>query len=65
MQPFKKKNWIWYAYYGLETALTISNKEINDIMKIVDSFQDSGLLIKGVSETSKNKPKKQKFLDCY
>ena len=60
MPPFMKKDWTWYAYYGLETALTISNKEINDIMKLVKSLQESGLLIKGVSETSKNKPKEQK-----
>ena len=58
MPPFMKNNWTWYAYY--ETALTISNKEINDIMKLVKSLQESGLLIKGVSETSKNKPKEQK-----
>ena len=29
------------------TTLTISNKEMNDIMKIVKSFEESGLLIKG------------------
>ena len=29
------------------TTLIISNKEINDIMKIVKSFEESGLLIKG------------------
>ena len=31
------------------TTLTISNEEMEDIMKIVKSLQDSGLLIKGVS----------------
>ena len=30
------------------TTLTISNEEMEDIMKIVKSLQDSGLLIKGV-----------------
>ena len=30
------------------TPLTISNEEMEDIMKIVKSLQDSGLLIKGV-----------------
>ena len=42
------------------TILTISNEEIHDIMKIVKSLVDSGLLIKGVSETIKNEAKKQK-----
>ena len=33
---------------------------MNDIMKIVKSLEDSGLLIKGVSETIKNDAKEQK-----
>ena len=36
------------------TALPFSNKEMEDIMKIVKSFEESGLLIKGISETIKN-----------
>ena len=38
------------------TTLIISNEEINDIMKIVKSLEESGLLIaiKGVSKTIKN-----------
>ena len=35
-------------------TLIISNKELEDIMKIINSLDDSGLLIKGVSETIKN-----------
>ena len=35
------------------TALTISNEEMADIMKIVKSLGKSGLLIIGVSETIK------------
>ena len=42
------------------TALIISNKEMNDIMKIVKSLEKFGLLIKGVSKTIKNGAKKQK-----
>ena len=40
---------------------------MKDIMEIVKSFEDSGLLIKGVSETIKNKAKEQKedFPKCY
>ena len=33
---------------------------MNDIIKIVKSFQESGLLIKGVSKTIKNEAKEQK-----
>ena len=33
---------------------------MNDIMKIVKTLEDSGLLIKVVSETIKNEAKKQK-----
>ena len=33
---------------------------MNDIMKIVKSREESGLLIKGVSETIKNEAKEQK-----
>ena len=42
------------------TPLTISNEEINDIMKIVKSLEESVLLIKGASKTIKNEPKGQK-----
>ena len=42
------------------TALIISKEEINDIIKIVESLEESGLLIKDVSKTSKNEAKKQK-----
>ena len=44
------------------TTLIISNKEMNDIMKIVKSLEEFGLLIKGISETIKNEAKKQKGL---
>ena len=39
------------------TTLIISNEEINDIMKIVKSLEESDLLIKSVSETIKNEAK--------
>ena len=42
------------------TTLIISNGEMVDIMKIVKSLEDSGLLLKGVSETIQNEVKKQK-----
>ena len=43
-----------------QTTLIISNEEMNDIMKIVRSLEESGLLIKGFSETIKNEAKGQK-----
>ena len=36
------------------TALIISNKEMEEIIKIVKSLEESGLLIKRISETIKN-----------
>ena len=42
------------------TSLTISNKEMEDIMKIVKSFEQSGLLIKVVHEPIESEAKKQK-----
>ena len=42
------------------TTLIILNGEMNDIMKIVKSLEESGLLIKGVSKTIKNEAKEQK-----
>ena len=42
------------------TTLIISSDEIEDIIKIVKSLQDSGLLLKEVSETIQNEAKKQK-----
>ena len=38
----------------------ISVEEMNDMMIIVNSLEDTGLLIKGVSETIKMKPKNKK-----
>ena len=35
-------------------------EERNHIVKIVKSFKESGLLIKGISETIKNEAKEQK-----
>ena len=42
------------------TTLIISDEEMEYIMKIVKSLEDSGLLLKGVSETIQNEAKEQK-----
>ena len=44
-------------------TLIISNEEINEIMNIVKSLEEYGLLIKDVSKTIKNEAKKNKKLD--
>ena len=49
------------------TTLIISNDERKDIIKIVKSLEDTGLLLKGVSEAIQNEAKelKKDFLVCY
>ena len=42
------------------TTLIIPNDEIEDIIKRVKSLEDSGLLLKGVTETVQNEVKEQK-----
>ena len=42
------------------TTLIISSEKMNNIMKIVKYLEESGLLIKGVSETIQNEEKEQK-----
>ena len=47
------------------TTLIILNEEMDDIMKIIKSLEESGFLIKSVNETIKSKTKEQRgrFLD--
>ena len=42
------------------TTLIISNEEMGDILKIVKSLEDSGILLKGVSETIQHEAKEQR-----
>ena len=47
--------------FGAGTAtLIISNDEMDDILKIVKSLENSGLLLKGVSETIQHEAKEQR-----
>ena len=41
------------------TTLIISNKEMNDIMKIVEALEDSNILLNRVTKTIKNETKEQ------
>ena len=47
-------------YESGTTALIISNEEMEDTMKIVNSLEESGLPVKGIGETTKNETKEQK-----
>ena len=49
------------------TTLITSNEEMNDIMKIVKSLEESGLLIKAYAKQLKMKQKNRKedFLECF
>ena len=42
------------------TTLILSNDEMDDILKIVKSLEDSGVLLKGVSETIQHEAKEQR-----
>ena len=56
------------------TTLIILNEEMNDILKIVKSLEESDLLIKGISKTVESEAKTQKcmisqyvikYIRCY
>ena len=54
MQEFKK------IHSSGTTTLIISNVEMNGIMKIVQTIEDSNILLKGVTKTIENEAKEQK-----
>ena len=45
---------------SVNLTLIISKNEVEDIIKIIKSLEDSGLLLKGVTETVQNEVKEQK-----
>ena len=45
---------------GNNTTLIISNKDMDDLIKIVKSLEGSGLLLKGITESVQNEIKEQK-----
>ena len=45
---------------GNHTTLIISNTDMQDLLKIVKSLKDSGILLNGITETVKNEVKEQK-----
>ena len=48
------------AWHNNNTVLIKSNNEIEDFIKIVKSYEDSGSLLKGASETVQNEVKEQR-----
>ena len=57
MQEYIKK--ILGSGHNNNTTLIISNDEMDDILKIIKSLEDSGVLLKGVRETIQHEAKKQ------
>ena len=45
---------------GNHTTLIIFNDDVQDLLKIVKSLEDSGILLNGITETVKNEVKEQK-----
>ena len=45
---------------GNRTTLIISNDDMQDLLKIVKSLEDSGIVLDGITETVKNEVKEQK-----
>ena len=43
---------------GKRIALIISNEDLNEIVKVIKSLDNSGVMIDGVSQTVKNEIKK-------
>ena len=48
------------SVHNNNTTLIISNNEMDDILKIIKSLEDSGVLLKGVSETIQHEAKEQR-----
>ena len=42
---------------GNYTTLIISNDDMHDLLKVVKSLEDSGILLNGITETVKNEVK--------
>ena len=49
------------------TKLIIQNEDMNDIMKIIEALENSGILLKGITKTIENEAKEQKggFLSMF
>ena len=52
---------------GNHITLIISNNDMQNLLKMVKSLEDSGILLDGITETVKNEVKKQRgvFYQCF
>ena len=46
--------------HGSGVKLIIEQEDMNDIIKIIEALENSGILLKGVTETIENETKEQK-----
>ena len=46
--------------HGSGVKLIIEHKDMNDIMKIIEALENSGILLKGVTKTTENETKEQR-----
>ena len=46
--------------HGLGVKLIIEPEDMNDIMKIIEALENSGILLKGISKTIENETKEQR-----
>ena len=46
--------------HGSGAKLVIEQEDMNDIMKIIEALEDSGILLKGVTKTIENETKDQR-----
>ena len=46
--------------HGFGVKLIIEQEDMNDIIKIIKALENSGILLKGVTKTTKNETKEQR-----
>ena len=46
--------------HGSRVKLIIEQEDMNDIMKIIEALENSGILLKGISKTIENETKEQR-----
>ena len=59
MQELKKSKTTTTKEHCSGTSLIVSNKGIDDIMKIVQALEDSNILLEGVTKTLESESKNQ------
>ena len=60
MEVYKRKFFGSGATKGAGVKLIIEQEDMNDIMKIINALENSGILLKAVSKAIKNETKEQK-----